>query len=110
VAHQVDHIIAEKHGGLTEPDNLALACALCNKHKGSDLTSIDPLTGEIVLLFNPRRDRWLDHFRLVGPLLTPLTATARVTIRLLRLNHPNRIAERELHLAAGLLKPVEPSR
>jgi len=33
VSHQVDHIIAEKHGGLTEADNLALSCA-CNKHKG----------------------------------------------------------------------------
>jgi hypothetical protein len=39
VAHQVDHIVAEKHGGLTEADNLALACVLCNKHKGSDLMS-----------------------------------------------------------------------
>jgi 5-methylcytosine-specific restriction endonuclease McrA len=57
VAHQIDHIIAEKHGGLTEADNLALACVLCNKHKGSDLASIDPQTGEIVPLYHPRRDR-----------------------------------------------------
>jgi len=42
--HEVDHVIAEKHGGLTKVDNLALSCALCNKHKGSDLTSIDPET------------------------------------------------------------------
>lgn len=43
-SHEVDHIIAEKHGGLTEADNLALSCVLCNKHKGSDLASIDPET------------------------------------------------------------------
>ena len=30
MAHQVDHIIAQKHGGLSSPDNLALSCALCN--------------------------------------------------------------------------------
>lgn len=39
--HQVDHVIAEKHGGLTEAFNLALACVLCNKFKGSDIASID---------------------------------------------------------------------
>jgi len=54
--HEVDHVIAEKHGGLTEPDNLALSCTLCNKHKGSDLTSIDPETGDIVPLYHPRKD------------------------------------------------------
>ena len=45
--HWVDHIVAEKHGGRTEGDNLALCCALCNRHKGSDLTSIDPESGQI---------------------------------------------------------------
>src|SRR5438046_2311361 len=44
-AHWVDHIAAEKHGGRTEEANLALSCVLCNQHKGSDLTSIDPETG-----------------------------------------------------------------
>ena len=51
--HEVDHIIAEKHGGLTAAENLALSCTLCNKHKSSDLTSIDPETGDIVPLYHP---------------------------------------------------------
>ena len=34
---QVDHIISRKHGGATEPGNLAWACACCNNTKGSDL-------------------------------------------------------------------------
>src|SRR5437660_5262417 len=42
--HEIDHVIAEKHGGLTEANNLALSCSLCNKQKGSDLTSIDTET------------------------------------------------------------------
>jgi len=39
--HQVDHVIALKHGGLTTIENLALACAVCNNNKGSDLATID---------------------------------------------------------------------
>ena len=42
VAHEIDHVIAEKHGGQTDKDNLALACTLFNKYKGSDLAFIDP--------------------------------------------------------------------
>src|SRR5262245_44019207 len=101
--HEVDHIVAEKHGGQTDADNLALSCAVCNKFKGSDLTSIDPETGAVVLLFHPRRDRWPSHFQLTNARIEPLTPTGRVTVRLLQLNHPDRIAERELLVAAGLL-------
>ncbi|MDP6502005.1 MAG: HNH endonuclease, partial [Planctomycetota bacterium] len=86
VSHEIDHIIAEKHGGPTESDNLALSCALCNKHKGSDLTSIDPETGEIVPLYHPRRENWTDHFRLSEGQIAPLTSTGRVTARLLHFN------------------------
>jgi 5-methylcytosine-specific restriction endonuclease McrA len=39
--HTVDHIIAEKHGGATSTENLAIACTICNSRKGSDLASID---------------------------------------------------------------------
>ena len=63
-AHWVDHIVAEKHGGLTEEGNLALSCVLCNQHKGTDLASLDPEDGRLTPLFHPRRDRWADHFRL----------------------------------------------
>jgi 5-methylcytosine-specific restriction endonuclease McrA len=101
--HWIDHIIAEKHGGITEADNLANSCVLCNQCKGSDLSSIDPDTGEIVALFHPRRDRWTDHFRLVGGRIEPLSAVGRVTVRLLQFNNPERVAEREHLSAAGLL-------
>jgi 5-methylcytosine-specific restriction endonuclease McrA len=62
--HEVDHIIARQHGGETLEWNLAFACIVCNKHKGTNLTSIDPQTGAVVPLYHPRRDRWNDHFRL----------------------------------------------
>lgn len=104
-AHWVDHVVAEKHGGRTEEGNLALSCALCNQHKGTDLASIDPETGQITPLFHPRRDRWADHFRLSGARFEALTATGRVTVRLLQLNHADRIEEREALLRLGPLSP-----
>jgi|SRR5712692_3730959 hypothetical protein len=100
--HELDHIIAQKHGGQTEADNLAFSCALCNKHKGSDVASVDPETGRIVPLYHPRRERWADHFQLQAARFVPLTPTGRVTTRLLQLNHPDRVAERKLLIAAGL--------
>jgi hypothetical protein len=101
--HTIDHIISEKHGGLTTTDNLALSCTLCNGYKGSDLSSVDPETGAIVMLFQPRHERWSDHFHLSGGRIEPLTSTGRVTVRLLQLNHLDRIKERELLVSAGLV-------
>jgi HNH endonuclease len=101
--HEIDHIIAEKHGGLTETENLALSCTLCNKHKSSDLTSIDPETGEIVPLYHPRQDQWREHFQIKDAEFVALSAKARVTIRLLQLNRRDRIEERQLLLEAGIL-------
>jgi hypothetical protein len=102
--HQVDHVVAQKHGGATEEHNLALSCALCNKYKGTDLVSIDAETHRTVSLFHPRRDRWGEHFRLDLTWITALSVTGRVTVRLLQLNHPDRITERKLLLAVGLLQ------
>lgn len=103
-AHEMDHIISRKHGGSSELNNLALSCALCNKHKGSDLTSIDPDTGEIVPLYHPRQDSWPEHFQLREAQFVGLTPTGRVTIRLLQLNRSDRIEERQLLIAAKLLQ------
>lgn len=103
VSHEVDHVIALKHGGLTEVDNLALSCTLFNKYKGSDLASVDPDTGAIVPLFNPRLDNWAEHFRIDGGHITPLTPAARATARLLRLNASERMEERRLLSRAGAL-------
>ncbi|MDX2256337.1 MAG: HNH endonuclease signature motif containing protein [Pseudanabaenaceae cyanobacterium bins.39] len=56
-SHQVDHVIAEKHGGKTTEENLALSCSLCNQAKGSDIASIDLETGDVIRLYNPRQDQ-----------------------------------------------------
>src|SRR5712692_11209804 len=78
--HEVDHIIATKHGGDTSLENLALCCTLRNKHKGSDLASIDPETAAMERLFHPRRDRWHEHFELQAGHVLARTAIGRVTV------------------------------
>jgi hypothetical protein len=103
-AHEIDHIIARKHGGRTEADNLALSCALCNQHKGSDLASLDPETGQLVPLYHPRQQRWAEHFHLNGAILKALTPSGRVTIQLLQLNRADRIEEREMLIEAGFYR------
>ena len=107
-AHQMEHIVALKHGGATSAENLALSCIGCNQRKGADLSSIDPLTGALTALFHPRRDRWREHFELRGLFILPKSATGRVTVRLLQFNAPERITEREWFATAGEF--VQPQR
>ena len=103
--HQVDHVVSRKHGGTSAFNNLAYACILCNRYKGSDVASINPKTGEAVRLFHPRQDRWTDHFRLDADFIEPLTDAGSATVRLLRLNAAERLAERRL-----LMFPRHPAR
>jgi hypothetical protein len=92
--HEVDHIIAEKHDGKTEPDNLAYTCARCNRFKGTDLGSFDPMTGQFAFLFNPRTQVWDEHFAFEDELIVGLTAIGRTTAKLLQMNTEERLAER----------------
>lgn len=98
---QIDHIISVKHGGPDSPGNLAHACAVCNRAKGSDIGSIVWETEEFCRFFNPRIDRWSEHFRLNGAAIEPLTAIGKVTARILALNALERVLEREALIAVG---------
>ncbi|MCP5101165.1 MAG: HNH endonuclease [Chloroflexi bacterium] len=101
---EIDHIIAQKHGGDTHHDNLAYTCPICNKHKGSDIASYDPETNELTPLYNPRKDQWEAHFNIVDDgQITPITAIGRVTVKLLQLNRTERIKERKALLEYGFL-------
>lgn len=96
----IEHIIAEKHRGKTVADNLCLSSPDCNVYKGSDISSVDEVSGEIAPLYNPRKHHW-HHFRLNGAEIEPLTPEGRVTVFLLRLNSPERITERSLLIQLG---------
>jgi len=102
VPFQIDHIVAEQHGGATEPDNLALACCFCNRYKGPNLSGVDPATRKVVRLFDPRRQNWSDHFRWDGALLVGKTEIGRATIQTLSINRSDAVAVRELLMAEGV--------
>ena len=97
----LDHITARQHGGKTHPDNLALCCGRCNCHKGPNIAGIDPHTANMTRLFNPRLDRWTDHFHYQGPNLVGLTDIARATISALNINNPYNIAARQVLITHG---------
>ncbi|MEO1792592.1 MAG: HNH endonuclease signature motif containing protein [Cyanobacteria bacterium J06629_19] len=107
VSFAIDHIIAEKHGGKTHPDNLALSCPICNRYKGSDIASIDSETGRLSAFYHPRTDTWREHFSIQGALFSPLSGKGRVTIKILQINRIERVAERALLIKSGLLKPIQ---
>jgi hypothetical protein len=92
----VEHIVALQHAGQSREENLALSCDRCNAFKGPNLTSIDPDSGDVVLLFHPRRDQWDTHFDTTDGYILGRTAAGRATVRLLQMNVPRRVELRQL--------------
>lgn len=97
----VEHILARQHGGSDAPDNRCWSCHRCNLHKGPNLSGRDPLTGNIVRIFDPRRQLWKRHFTWHGALLVGLTQTGRATIAVLDSNDPQRIEFRQRLIDEG---------
>jgi hypothetical protein len=87
----IEHIRARQHGGTDDVANLALACQRCNVRKGPNLASIDPETGALTQLFNPRRDAWNEHFSLVEHRIVGLSPIGRATATLLDMNDSDRV-------------------
>lgn len=102
-AHHVEHIIARQHVASESLDNLALACHFCNRKKGPNLAGIDPISGEITVLFHPRRDSWSEHFQWRGRFIEGLSAVGRATVSVLALNDNKRMRLRLQLLQTGLL-------
>ena len=96
----VDHVISEKHGGPTEEHNLAFCCPFCNRAKGSDIAGHSD--GDIVRLYNPRIDRWSEHFALDSERIMARSSIGAVTLRLLGFNDAHRLVLRRELKAAGL--------
>ena len=101
IPFHIEHIVARQHEGDDSTDNLALACDRCNAYKGPNLTTIAPDSGEIIPIFNPRKDVWEKHFRFEGGRVVGLTPTGQATVRLLNMNAPRRVQLREIWLREG---------
>jgi hypothetical protein len=104
---EVDHIISIKHGGATVLQNLAYACFMCNRKKGTDVGSIALKSGEFSRFFNPRTDPWAGHFYLRGARIEHLTDVGEVTARILDFNGHDRLERRELLVRIGRFPTIE---
>ncbi|MFN8347154.1 MAG: HNH endonuclease signature motif containing protein [Spirosomataceae bacterium] len=91
----IEHIVSLKHGGKTEIDNLTYSCQICNLNKGTDLGTFLDNPVNLVRFFNPRTDRWSDHFEILSTgFLRAKTEIGEATIKILDLNHLDSITER----------------
>lgn len=99
----VEHLQPRSAGGSDEMSNLATTCQGCNNHKYVSTQSIDPESGQQVLLYHPRLDQWDKHFRW-SPDLTAIigtTPTGRATTERLQLNRPELMNLRRLLRDSG---------
>jgi hypothetical protein len=106
---EIDHLIPESLGGPTSADNLWLACSMCNDHKGNRIAAADPQTGEVVRLFDPRRQLWPEHFRwsAEGDIVMGKTPTGRATVVAVRLNRAEIVEARRGWVIAGWHPPED---
>ena len=104
---EIDHIVPQALGGLTEEDNLWLACSLCNDHKSDRIAALDPDTDAVVRLFDPRHQSWGEHFAWSknGDRIEGLTPTGRATVYALNLNRPSLVKARQAWVLAGWHPP-----
>jgi HNH endonuclease len=105
----IEHIIPTSRGGSDDPDNLALACPSCNLHKSDHTEVADPDSNAAVPLFNPRKDRWTEHFQWEGYRIIGVTVIGRATVFALHLNHSRRLLVRQAEEGFGLFPPSDGS-
>lgn len=98
----IEHVRPRQHQGTDDLDNLCLACGHCNRYKGPNLASIDPVTNELTPLFNPRIDRWAEHFLLSEHRILGVSSVGRVTVAVLNINAADRVQLRRELSSEGL--------
>jgi hypothetical protein len=105
---EIEHIIPAALGGSDHESNLWLACRMCNNYKSARIAHIDPQTGALVRLFNPRRQHWPMHFAWSddGTHIIGLTACGRATVAALQLNNAIAVLVRQQWVAAGWHPPT----
>jgi hypothetical protein len=104
VSLQVDHIIPELQQGPTVLENLALACKSCNVYKGYSVVKYYYESGKTVLLFNPRKELWKEHFSLQETgIIASLSETGAATVDILRLNEKIRVEGRLVLISQGII-------
>ncbi len=102
------HIEHIDPGGGDRIDNLCLSCANCNLSKALAVTAFDPVTKEVIPLFNPRQQLWNDHFEWIqgGLVIKGLTPTGRATVERLKMNHERVLIARRRWIQGGWHPPA----
>ena len=94
--YHIDHIISLKHGGQTVLNNLTLSCMLCNINKGSDIGTVLLPDRIFIRLYNPRIDKWNEHFEFSEAAIYAKTSVGKASIKVLKLNEVERVVERQV--------------
>ena len=104
----IDHILPESLGGTGTFDNLCLCCFWCNNFKQARTEAHDSVTGQTISLFNPRSEKWEDHFRWDSTFsrIRGRTAMGRPTVKLLRLNRASLVQSRRIWVQHNLHPPA----
>lgn len=102
IGFEIDHIISLQHGGSSDIDNLANTCLYCNQNKGPNVGSILLPSNEFIRFYNPRKDRWDEHFEISGTLILPKTNIGEATIKILKMNDVERLMERQVWENIGM--------
>ena len=103
----IDHVTPRAKKGPTTVENLALACVSCSLRKGARTEALDPSTGAVVELFDPRRHAWSDHFAWRGDdVVVGLIEVGRATINVLDLNRSLIRAIRRVEAELGRHPPA----
>ena len=103
----IEHILPKSLGGIDCRENLAASCYRCNEFKGTKTQAVDPDTGQLVKLFNPRTQNWQEHFTWIngGINIAGLTPIGRATVLALRLNNEYIVQARAIWIQVGWKHP-----
>lgn len=106
---EIEHIFPRSKGGKSDRENLWLACPFCNTFKGSQTVVSDPKTKRKVLIFNPRYQKWKNHFELDtdNATITGKTICGRATVTALKINNELALATRKNWVAVGWYPPED---
>lgn len=103
----IDHINPISKGGNNDIDNLAWACFHCNGAKYNKVDCSDPLSNEVVSLYNPHLNTWSEHFVWNDnqTIIIGITPIGRATVSCLKVNRQGAVNLREALRDFGVHPP-----
>jgi hypothetical protein len=106
---EIEHIYPQALGGKTIEENLWLACRECNAHKATKIKALDKLTEKIIKLFNPRKQKWHEHFEFSQDFseIIGKTPCGRATVDALQMNNIYQTTARSAWSETGKFPPKD---